>query len=86
MTVADTRASLRDNRLLASGCDVSDYIKVVEEYSLSGTLFVKDVSYPYSNTQFSDYILWYTIMQFKVSFFASYDNKQVKTDHYSKNI
>jgi len=57
MTEAETRASLIDSRLLTSGWDVSDHTKVVEEYTLSGTSTVKDASSPYTNTQFSDYVL-----------------------------
>ena len=57
MTEAETRASLIDSRLLTSGWDVSDHTKVVEEYKLSGTSTVKDASSPYTNTQFSDYVL-----------------------------
>lgn len=56
MTEAETRALLIDKRLLASGWDVSDYTKVVEEYSLTGTSSAKDASSPYTNTQFSDYV------------------------------
>ena len=57
MTEAETRALLIDSRLLASGWDVSDHAKVVEEYSLAGTSSIKDASSPYTNTQFSDYVL-----------------------------
>jgi type I restriction enzyme R subunit len=57
MTEAETRASLIDSRLLASGWDVSDHTKVVEEFTLSGASTVKDSSSPYNSTQFSDYVL-----------------------------
>ena len=54
MTEAETRALLIDSRLLASGWDVSDHAKVVEEYSLTGTSSIKDASSAFTNTQFSD--------------------------------
>ncbi len=57
MTEAETRTSLIDNRLLASGWNVSDHTKVVEEYALNGSSSVKDVASPYGSTQFSDYVL-----------------------------
>jgi len=57
MTEAETRASLVDKRLLASGWDVTDHTKVVEEFTLNGTSTVKDVSSLYNSTQFSDYVL-----------------------------
>ena len=57
MTEAETRALLIDSRLLASGWDISDHTKVVEEYSLKGESFTHDASSPYVNTQFSDYVL-----------------------------
>ena len=57
MTEAETRASLIDKRLLASGWDVTDHTKVVEEFTLNGTSTVKDASSPYNSTQFSDYVL-----------------------------
>ena len=57
MTEAGTRASLIDKRLLASGWDVADHTKVVEEYTLSGRSSVTDASSPYNSTQFSDYVL-----------------------------
>ena len=42
MTEAEIRASLVDKRLLASGWDVSDHAKVVEEYTVNGSSSVKD--------------------------------------------
>lgn len=57
MTEAQTRISLIDTRLLASGWDVSDHSKVLEEYLLLGATSVKHASFPYKNTQFSDYVL-----------------------------
>ena len=48
MTEAETRASLVDKRLLASGWDVSDHTKVVEEFTLNGNPSVKDASSPQS--------------------------------------
>ncbi len=57
MTEAETRASLVDKRLLASGWDITDHTEVLEEYTLSGRSPVKDASSPYNSTQFSDYVL-----------------------------
>jgi len=57
MTEAQTRTSLIDTRLLASGWDVSNHTKVAEEYALSAASVVKDASSPYKNTQFLDYVL-----------------------------
>jgi type I restriction enzyme R subunit len=57
MTEAETRASLIDKRLLASGWDVSDHAKVVEEYALNGGSSVQYTNASYNATQFSDYIL-----------------------------
>ena len=47
MTEAETRASLVDKRLLASGWDVSDHTKVVEEYAPNCSFSVKDVASSY---------------------------------------
>ena len=57
MTEAQTRASLIDKRLLASGWDVHDHTKVVEEFALQGGALITDASSPYKSTQFSDYVL-----------------------------
>ncbi len=59
MTEAQTRAQLIDKRLLASGWDVSDHTKVVEEYALHKATSVKDLpsSYGKTKTFFSDYVL-----------------------------
>ena len=57
MTEAETRALLIDSRLLASGWDIYDHSKVVEEYSLTGYSPARDISSLYTNTQFSDYVL-----------------------------
>ena len=57
MTEAQTRASLIDKRLLASGWDVSDHTKVVKEYTLKNNTFVNDSTSLYTSNQFSDYVL-----------------------------
>ncbi len=57
MTEAETCALLIDKRLLASIWDVTDHTQVVKDYVVDSGFSVKDVTFIYGFTQFSDYVL-----------------------------
>jgi len=57
MNELETRAKLIDKQLLDAGWDVSNFNQVVTEYAINSSSILFDSSSPYTNIQFSDYIL-----------------------------